>query len=104
MLGGTKHINGGYNGLMISERRPPIMFGMASDRRSEEDERRILRCAACEGTVFAETALGRSDANTACALCGMTSTDSSVLGGAYFDVLMRVGRPMWRDVRLRRAG
>ena len=81
-----------------------IMLGMASNRRSEEDKRRILRCAACEGTVFAETAPSRSDANTACALCGMTLAESSAFGGDYFDVLMRVGRPIRREARLRRAG
>ena len=84
---------------------PVIMFGMATHRRSEEDERRILRCAACDGTLFAEIAgFGRADANTACASCGTTLLDSPFSGGDYFDVIMRVGRPIWRGARLRRAG
>ena len=78
---------------------------MATYGRSAEDERRILRCAACDGTVLAETAgLGRIDANAACASCGMTLADSPFSGGDYFDVIMRVGRPIWRGARLRRAG
>jgi hypothetical protein len=76
------------------------MFGMASYRRSEEDERRILRCGACDGTVFAEIAgFGRANANTARAACGMTLVHSPFIGGDYFDVIMRV----WRGARLRRA-
>jgi hypothetical protein len=82
---------------------PVIMFGMATHRH--KDERRILRCAACDGTVLAEIAgFGRADANTACASCGMTLVDSPLSGGDYFDVIMRVGRPIWRGARLRRAG
>jgi len=78
---------------------------MATYGRSAEDERRIVRCAACDGTVLAETAgLGRVDANVACASCGMTLADSPFSGGDYFDVIMRVGRPIWRGARLRRAG
>jgi ribosomal protein S27E len=78
---------------------------MANYRRSEEDERRILRCATCDGTVFAEIAdFGRADANTACASCGMTLVDSPFSGGDYFDVIMKVGRPISRGARLRRAG
>ena len=73
---------------------------MATHR--DKDERRILRCAACDGTVLAEIAgFGRADANTACASCGMTLLDSPFSGGDYFDVIMRVGRPR---ARLRRAG
>ena len=74
---------------------------MASYRCSEEDERRILRCAACDGTVFAEIpGFVRADANTACASCGI---DSPFSGGDYFDVIMRIGRPMRRGARLRRT-
>ena len=81
------------------------MFGMATYQRSEEDERRILRCAACDGTVVAEIAgFGRVDANIACVSCGMTLTDSLFSDGDYYDVIMRVGRPVWRGARLRRAG
>jgi hypothetical protein len=81
---------------------PISMVGMATYRRSEETERRIVRCAACEGTVLAETAgLGRVDANTACASCGMMTPLS---GSDYYDLIMRVGRPVWHGARLRRAG
>ncbi|MGZ8387756.1 MAG: hypothetical protein ACXW3R_05910 [Rhodoplanes sp.] len=74
-------------------------------QRNEEDERRILRCAACAATVFAETAgFSRTDANTVCGFCGMTRADLPFEGGDYFDVLMRVGRPLRPGVRVRRAG
>lgn len=77
---------------------------MASYWRNEEDERRILRCATCDATVFAEIACaGRVDANTVCALCGMTMDDLPFEGGNYFDVIMRVGRPMGRVARFHRA-
>lgn len=81
------------------------MLAMATHRRSEEDERRIVRCSACEGTVLAEIAgFGRIDANTACASCGMTLVNSPFSGSDYYDVIMRVGRPGWRGAGLRRAG
>ena len=78
---------------------------MAINRRSEEDERRIVRCAVCDGTVLAEVAgFGRIDANTACASCGITLVDSPFSGSDYYDVIMRIGRLGWRGARLRRAG
>jgi hypothetical protein len=78
---------------------------VASYWRNEEDERRILRCATCDGTVFAEIAcVGPADANTACVLCGMTMDDLPFEGGDYFDVLMRVGRPLGLAARSRRTG
>jgi len=84
---------------------PISMSGMANYRRREEDERRIVRCAACDGTVLAEIAgFGRIDANTACASCGMTLVGSPFSGGDYYDVIMRVGRAVWPGARLRRAG
>ena len=80
------------------------MLRMVTYRRSEEDERRIVRCAACEGTVLAEIAdLGRIDANTACASCGMTLADSPFSGGDYYAVVMRIGHSVWRGARHRRA-
>jgi hypothetical protein len=70
----------------------------------EEDERRILRCATCDATVVAEIACaGRADANTVCVLCGMTMADLPFEGRDYFDVLMRVGRPMGRATRFSRT-
>jgi hypothetical protein len=72
--------------------------------RNEEDERRILRCATCDATVFVEIArVGGADANTVCALCGMTMADLPFEGGDYFDVLMRLGRPTGRATRPRRT-
>ena len=77
---------------------------MARYRCSEEDERRILRCAACDGTVLAESAgFGRVDGNTACVLCGMTLEDAPFSGGDYYGVIMRVGRPLSPGARLRRT-
>jgi hypothetical protein len=70
----------------------------------EEDARRILRCATCDATVFAEVAcVGPADANSVCVLCGMTIADLPFEGGDYFDVLMRVGRTMGRATRFRRT-
>ena len=78
---------------------------MGTYRRSEEGERRLVRCAVCDATVIAEIAgVGRADANTVCASCGMTQVASPFEGCDYFDVIMRVGRPIWRGARLRRAG
>jgi ribosomal protein S27E len=78
---------------------------MVTYQRSKEDERRIVRCAACDGTVLTEIAgFGRIDANTACASCGTTLVDSPFSGSDYYDVIMRVGRFRWRGARLRRAG
>ena len=37
------------------------------------------------------------------ALCGMTLVDSPFEGSDYFDVIMRVGRPIWRGARHRRT-
>ena len=80
------------------------MFGMSTYRHSEEDERRIVRCAACDAMVFAENAgSGHTDANTVCALCGVAIADLPFVDCDYFDVIMRVGRPTGRGTRLRRA-
>jgi hypothetical protein len=71
---------------------------------NEDVGRRYDRCATCDGTVIAEvTCLGRADANTVCASCRMTLLDAPFEGIDYFDVIMRVGRPMGRGARLRRA-
>ena len=76
------------------------MFDMSSYRHSEE----IVRCAACDARVFAEIACaGRADANTVCALCGVPIADLPLVDSNYFDVIMRVGRPMGRGARFRRA-
>ena len=71
----------------------------------EEDERRILRCATCSAMVFTDLAsTGGIDANIVCALCGMTIADLPFVDSDYFDVIMRVGRPMGRGARFRRTG
>jgi len=66
---------------------------MENYRHGEEGERRILQCASCDATVVAETTgEQRRDADTVCALCGMTMTDATFEGADYFDVVMRAGR------------
>ena len=78
---------------------------MATYRPSQEPERRLVRCAACNATVIAEVAcIGWADANTACASRSMTQVASPFESSDYFDVIMRVGRPISRGARLRRAG
>lgn len=76
---------------------------LMSDYRSKEVARRIIRCATCDGMVFAEFAgFGRADANGVCTFCGMSKTDLPFEGGDYFDVLMR-SRPTGRAKQLRGA-
>jgi hypothetical protein len=80
---------------------------MATYRRSEARERSLARYAVCDATAIGEVAsAGRADANTVCASCGgTTQVDSPFEGSDYFDVIMRVGRPIIsRGARLRRAG
>jgi hypothetical protein len=70
--------------------------------RNEEDER-TSRCASCGALVFAEIAYsGRTDANSVCALCGLTLADLTHQDADYFDVIMRVGRPLRGGLRFRR--
>ena len=53
--------------------------------------------------VFAELAcIGSTNSNTVCALCGMTVADLPFISD-YFDVIMRVSRPMGGGPRFRRA-
>ena len=79
---------------------------MGTYLRSGEGERGRIRCAVCDATVMAEVACaGRADANTVCASCGTTQVASPSEDCNYFDVIMRVGRPIIsRGARLRRAG
>ena len=44
----------------------------------------------------------RTDANIACAVCGLTLADPLSLSGDYFDLIMRAGRPSVRP-RARRG-
>ena len=78
---------------------------MASYWHNKKDERSLSRCTTCDAMVFAEIACAsRANADCVCALCGMTMAASPFEGGDYFDVLMRVGRPLRPAVRVRRAG
>ena len=105
MQGILAHFFGVAQSRIAMHNRSDHYVGMSSYRHSEESECRIVRCAACEGTVLAEIGVfGRIDANTACASCGMTLVDSPFSGGDYYDVIMRVGRPVWHGLRPRRAG
>ena len=73
---------------------------MATYLPNEDDRRGLDRCAACDAIVIAEVACaGWPDGNTVCASCGTTQVDSPFSGGDYFDVIMRVGRPIWRGSR-----
>jgi hypothetical protein len=70
---------------------------MATYKLSEKRERSLVRCAVCDATVITEVACASwIDANTACASRGMTQVASPFDGNDYFDVIMRVGRPISR--------
>lgn len=45
-----------------------------------------------------------ADANTVCTSYGTPLVESPFQARDYFDVIMRVGRPLGRPARLRRAG
>jgi len=65
----------------------------------------LARCTACNATVIAKANGGvRADANTVCTTCGMTLVDPPHQGGDYFDVVMRVSRPLGGPARSRRNG
>jgi hypothetical protein len=77
---------------------------MATDRHNENDSRSLARCAACNATVIAQIDCREPvDANTVCATCGMTLVEPPFKDSDYFDVIMRIGRPMGRMTRFRRA-
>jgi hypothetical protein len=77
---------------------------MATDRHNENDSRSLARCAACNATVIAQIDCREPvDANTVCATCGMTLVEPPFKNSDYFDVIMRIGRPMGRMTRFRRA-
>jgi hypothetical protein len=78
--------------IMIGE-----AIGMANDGRNEEYSGDLARCATCNATVIAQIDCREpADANTVCATCGMTLVDPPFEGSDYFDVIMRVGRPLGR--------
>ena len=73
-------------------------------RGNGDDDRRIGRCARCDAIVFSEPAGScHINANIACELCGMTMPDLPFVDSDYFNVVMRVGRPLSRVARFRRA-
>ncbi len=77
---------------------------MGTYQRSGEGERGRIRCAVCDATVIAEAACaGRTDANTVCVKCGMMVVEPPFEDCDYFDVIMRVGRPLGRAAWLRRT-
>lgn len=68
---------------------------MAAYRLNDDDARVLARCAACNATVIAQIdCRGQADANSVCATCGMMLVDSPFEGSDYFDLIMRVGRPL----------
>jgi hypothetical protein len=73
-------------------------------RGNGEDDRQVARCAKCDAIVFAEPAgSSHTNANIACALCGMTMPDLPFVDSDYFNVVMKVGRPLGSGARLRRV-
>ena len=73
-------------------------------RGNGEDDRRFARCVRCDAMVFAEPAGScHNNANTMCALCGIAMPDLPVVDSDYFNVIMRVGRPLGVGARFRRA-
>jgi hypothetical protein len=73
-------------------------------RGSGEDDRRFARCATCDAIVFAAPEGScHTNASTVCALCDIGMPSLPVMDSDYFDVIMRVGRPMGRMTRFRRA-
>ena len=73
-------------------------------RGDGEDDRRFTRCARCDAIVFAEPASScHTNANIMCELCGIAMPDLPVVDDDYFNVVMRVGRPLGHVARFRRA-
>jgi hypothetical protein len=69
-----------------------------------KDRRSLARCGDCDAIVNAVLASGgRGDANTECASCGLARIEEPSEGIDYFDVIMRIGPPVGRTVRPRRA-
>ena len=65
---------------------------------------RLEKCAVCAAIVLAENgSAGRADASTVCRTCGMSVVEPPFEDRDYFDVIMRIGRPMRRGARLRRT-
>ena len=73
-------------------------------RGDGEDDRWFARCARCDAIVFAEPAGScHTTANIMCELCRMTMPNLPFVDSDYFNVVMRVGRPVGRVPRPRRS-
>ena len=72
-------------------------------RGDEEDERRFARCARCDAIVFAAPGSCHTNASTECALCDIAMPALPFVDSDYFNVVMRVGRPLGRVARFRRV-
>ena len=73
-------------------------------RGDEEDERRFARCARCDAIVVAAPKGScHTNASTMCALCDIAMPSLPFVDSDYFNVVMRVGRPLGRVGRFRRA-
>lgn len=73
-------------------------------RGNGDDDRRFARCARCDAIVFAEpTGSCHTSADIMCLSCGTAMPDLPFVDSAYFNVVMRVGRPLGHVARLRRA-
>ena len=71
-------------------------------RGDEEDDRR--RCARCDAIVWAEPKGScHTNASTECALCDIAMPGLPFVDSDYFNVVMRVGRPLGPVARFRRA-
>jgi DNA-directed RNA polymerase subunit RPC12/RpoP len=76
---------------------------LSTNGRKDDERRAFARCSTCSAIVIADVAGPRADANVACASCGLTLADQPLPGGDYFDLIMRVGRPVGRGARPRRS-
>ena len=77
---------------------------MATYPQNQDGGGRLEKCAVCAATVLADVSCaGRADANTVCAACGMMVVEPPLEDRDYFDVIMRIGRPLRRGTRLRRT-
>lgn len=73
-------------------------------RGNGEDDRRFARCARCNAIALAGPAGScHTAAHIVCELCRMTMPDLPFADGDYFNVVMRVHRPLGHVARLRRA-
>ena len=70
---------------------------MATYPQNQDGGGRLEKCAVCAATVLADVSCaGRADANTVCAACGMMVVEPPLEDRDYFDVIMRIGRPLRR--------